>query len=152
MRKMISAILSVVLLFSVSVPAWAAENSMDNFKSIQTYERQFSDVPSSNWAASSVQTCYEYGLMNGVSDTQFRPKGSLTVAEALVMACRVHQIYSEGKSTLENGSPWYQPYVDYAVSQGIVAPSDFKDYTAKITRAEMAYVFYNALPQSCFSK
>ncbi len=97
MRKMISAILSVVLLFSVSVPAWAAENSMDNFKSIQTYERQFSDVPSSNWAASSVQTCYEYGLMNGVSDTQFRPKGSLTVAEALVMACRVHQIYSEGK-------------------------------------------------------
>ena len=86
MRKMISAILSVVLLFSVSVPAWAAENSMDNFKSIQTYERQFSDVPSSNWAASSVQTCYEYGLMNGVSDTQFRPKGSLTVAEALVMA------------------------------------------------------------------
>ena len=152
MRKMISAILSVVLLFSVSVPAWAAENSMDNFKSIQTYERQFSDVPSSNWAASSVETCYEYGLMNGVSDTQFRPKGSLTVAEALVMACRVHQIYSEGKSTLENGSPWYQPYVDYAVSQGIVAPSDFKDYTAKITRAEMAYVFYNALPQSCFSK
>ena len=76
MRKMISAILSVVLLFSVSVPAWAAENSMDNFKSIQTYERQFSDVPSSNWAASSVQTCYEYGLMNGVSDTQSDGSGS----------------------------------------------------------------------------
>ena len=31
-------------------------------RQIQTYERQFSDVPSSNWAASSVETCYEYGL------------------------------------------------------------------------------------------
>lgn len=90
--------------------------------------------------------------MNGVSDTEFRPKGSLTIAEALVMACRVHQIYAEGTNTLKNGSPWYQPYVDYAVSQGIVASSDFKDYTAKITRTEMAYIFYNALPQSCFSK
>lgn len=153
MRKMISAVLSAVLLLCASTPVWAAENSMDNFKSVQKYEIPFSDVPSSNWAASSVKTCYEYRLMNGVSATDFRPKGSLTVAEALAMACRVHQIYSEGRCTLENGSPlWYQPYIDYALSQGIIASSDFKDYTATITRAEMAYIFYNALPQSCFAK
>ena len=89
--------------------------------------------------------------MEGVSETAFQPKGNLTVAEAIVMACRVHQIFEEGQSTLENGTPWYQPYVDYALSEGIIASSDFSDYTAYITRSEMAYVFYNALPQSCYT-
>ncbi len=150
MRKIISAALSLLLLLCASVPVWAAENSMDNFQSVRTYAQQFSDVPSSNWAAPSVETCYEYGLMQGVSETEFSPKGNLTVAEALVMACRVRQIYEEGACTLQNGTPWYQPYVDYALSEGIIALSDFDDYTASITRSEMAYIFYNALPQSCY--
>ncbi|MBQ3405202.1 MAG: S-layer homology domain-containing protein, partial [Oscillospiraceae bacterium] len=48
------------------------------------------------------------------------------------------------------GSPWYQPYVNYAISNNIISSSDFSDYTAKISRADMAYIFYRSLPTSEF--
>ena len=54
------------------------------------------------------------------------------------MADRVHGIFTDGESTLTNGTPWYQPYVDYALEKGIIQAEDFSDYTAKVTRAQMA--------------
>ncbi len=149
MKKLLSLILVLVLTLSLcAVPAYAAENSLDNFTKTNTYSNTFTDIPAGHWAASVIETCYEYGLMNGTSATTFDPTGDLTIAQALVMACRVHEIYATGKSTLTNGSPWYQPYVDYAIAKGIVAAGDFTDYNAKATRGEMAYIFCNALPAS----
>ncbi|MBC5738623.1 S-layer homology domain-containing protein [Lawsonibacter faecis] len=148
MKKLLSAALAICLVLSLSVPASAAQNSLDNFQKTAEYTGGFTDVPESYWAAPSVKTCFEYGLMKGATATTFNPDGVLSVAEALVMADRVHEVFTTGGSTLTNGSPWYQPYVDYAVAQGIIAGGDFTDYTAKVTRAEMAYIFYNALPAS----
>lgn len=146
MKKLLSLALALTMALSLCVPAaFAEENSLNNFVKIATYTDTFTDVPASHWASSVVKTCCEYGLMNGTSDTTFGLTGDLTVAQALVMACRVHEIYTTGVSTLSNGSPWYQPYVDYALAKGIVSDSDFTDYNAKITRAEMAHVFYNSL-------
>ncbi len=152
MRKWISTALALFFVMSVSIPVFAAENTMKNFKVVRVYSDQFSDVPASNWAASSVKTCYEYDLMKGVSSTEFNPKGNMTVAEALVIADRIHGIYASGVCDLQNGKPWYQPYIDYAVKQGIIAPADFNDYTANVTRSQMAYILYNALPQSEFEE
>ena len=148
MKKVVSLTLALCLALSLSVSALAADNSMENFKKTATYSNQFTDVESTYWAAPSVKTCYEYGFMKGATATTFSPKGDLTVAEAIVMADRLHEIYTTGESTLVNGTPWYQPYVDYAVKNGIVAAGDFTDYTAKATRAQMAYIFCNALPES----
>ena len=39
----------------------------------------------------------------------------------------------------------------YAVKKGIVEKDKFSDYTADATRAEMAYVFANALPEECYA-
>ena len=147
MKKWLSLVLALAMTLSLSVTAFAAPNSLDNFVTTATYNGQFKDVPANHWAAESVKTCYEYGLMKG-ADKGFNPKGTLTVAEALVMADRVHEIFTTGKSTLTNGSPWYQPYVDYALENGIVKKGDFASYTAKVTRAEMAYIFYHALPET----
>lgn len=36
------------------------------------------------------------------------------------MADRVHEIYTTGESTLQNGKTWYQPYIDYAAENGIL--------------------------------
>ena len=74
--------------------------------------------------------------------------GNLTVAEAIVMADRVHEIYTTGVSTLENAKEgkWYQTYVEYALTNGIVKDGDFANYNVKITRAEMAHIFYASLP------
>ena len=46
----------------------------------------------------------------------------------------------------------YQPYVDYAMENGLIAQGDFSSYTAKATRAQMAYLFCNALPQGTLAE
>lgn len=148
-KRILSLILALVLALSLcAVPAFAAANSLDNFTKTNTYSNTFTDIPAGHWATSVIKTCYEYGLMNGTSANTFDPTGDLTIAQALVMACRVHEIYATGKSTLTNGSPWYQPYVDYAIAKGIVAAGEFTEFNAKATRGEMAHIFCNALPAS----
>lgn len=148
MKKILSLVLALSLALSLSIPALAAESSMDNFQKINTYNGQFSDLEATHWATPVIQLCYEYGFMYGDNAGRFQPNGHLTVAEAIVMADRIHQIYTEGQSTLTNGDPWYQTYVDYALEEGIFTQGDFADYNAKITRAQMAYLFCNALPAS----
>lgn len=147
MKKLLSAILALCMAVSLCTTALAAQNSMGNFVKVNTYSNQFKDVSASHWAAPSVRACYEYNLMNG-SGGKFNLNGNLTVAEALVMADRIHQIYETGANTLKNGSPWYQPYVDYAIENGLIAEGDFSNYNAPITRADMAYIFASALPLS----
>lgn len=147
-KKLISLLLSLGMICSFCTPSFAAGGSMNNFKQSDTYNNIFTDVAATHWSAPSVKTCYEYGLMKGNSAVTFNPSGNLTVAQALVMADRVHEIYKTGSSTLQNGSPWYQPYVDYAVENGIINADTFTDYNAMITRAQMAQIFFNALPAS----
>ena len=148
MKKILSLVLTLSLALSLCAPAMAAQDSMENFQKVNTYSNQFRDLQSGYWATPVVKLCYEYGFMYGDSPSSFNPQGNLTVAEAIVMADRIHEIYTTGQSTLTNGEPWYQTYVDYALEQGIVAPGDFTDYTAQVTRAQMAYIFCNALPAS----
>lgn len=147
-KKWLTLLLTLSLLLGLSVPAAAAGSGLDNFKKTATYGNQFTDVTATYWAASSVKTCYEYGLMQGYDGDSFVPKGNLTVAQAIVMADRVHEIYTTGQSTLTNGTPWYQTYVDYAIENGIIRAGDFSNYNAQVTRAQMAYIFCNALPTS----
>ena len=153
MKKLLSLALALLLALSLCVsPAFAASDSLDNFTKTEEYTGIFTDIPAGHWAASVIETCYEYRLMNGTSATTFDPTGDLTVAQALVMACRVHEIYATGASTLTNGSPWYQPYVDYAVAKGIVSAGEFTDFNAKATRGEMAHIFSHALPESALAE
>lgn len=146
MNKYLLALVLVLTMLMLVTPVYAT-SGMDNFKASSTYsDSTYKDVKPL-WYETYVKTCYEYKLMNG-NGGLFDPDGKLSVAEAIVMADRVHQIYNTGDSTLKNGTPWYQTYVDYAISNGIIKSGDFSDYGAKITRAQMAYIFANALPKS----
>jgi hypothetical protein len=69
------------------------------------------------------------------------------VAAALALASRLHDIYYGGTGVFEEGSPWYQVYVDYATQNGIISDGQFTDYTAAITRAQFAQVMVKALPE-----
>lgn len=145
MKKAAALALSLAMALALCVPSFAETQHMSNFVSKNTYRHPYSDVWSGAWYADPVKTCYEYGLMTGTSDG-FNPTGQLTVAEALVIADRVHEIYTTGESTLTNGSLWYQPYVDYALENGLIQAGDFTDYTKPAIRAEVAYIFAHALP------
>ena len=66
-------------------------------------------------------------------------------ARAVKIAACIHSIYYYGDANFKNGNPWYQPYVDYAVDNGIIDYWDY-DYNDYCTRADFAYIFANALP------
>jgi len=84
MKKITSLLLSLCLAFSLSAPAFASEKTLQKVN--QYTPGQFTDVPDTLWCASNVQSVYEYGLMNGVSDSYFSVNGELTVIQSIVMA------------------------------------------------------------------
>ena len=145
-KRILSLALAAALCLSLSAPALAA--GLDNFGKVNAYTAgQFTDVPADAWFAPNVQAAYELDLMTGSSATTFNPNGNLTIAEALVLACRLHSTYvGDGETFAASGGTWYQPYVDYAVASGIIAANAYTDYTATATRAQFAAILAAALP------
>lgn len=70
MKKIISLILSAVILLSFNIPSFAAE---------------FSDFTSAHWAYSYVSELVNDGTINGYTDGTFRPEGTVTRAEFVKM-------------------------------------------------------------------
>lgn len=135
--KGIIAALAVTSCFSILANA--------SFERSKTYtEGQFTDVPASEWFASSVKDAYELGIMNGDSATTFNPGGTLTVAEGVTIASRIHATLN-GKTIAPADGEWYQMYVDYAVNSEFMAEDMFDNYDRNITRAEIAVL----LADSC---
>jgi len=131
-------------------PPVSASPSMSNFTVSQYSTGQFTDVDENQWYGNNQQkvvaTAYMYGLMQGGGRT-FNPTGNITLAEAVTIAARVHSIYNgSGGRFTQGGSPWYQVYVDYVVSNNIIAAGSFPDYNRAANRAEMAYIFSRSVP------
>jgi len=136
--------------------ASGSAGNLSNFTKANTFTAgQFTDVDEDQWYGYNkdkvVASAFEYGLMKGVSDTEFRPSGSVTIAQAVTIACRVHSIYTTGAADFQEmeGSGWFTVYMRYALEHGI--PANF-DFTKQATRAEMAYIFAHALPKEEFAK
>ena len=145
-KKLLSLLLTGALCLSLSAPALAV--GLENFQKTNAYTAgQFTDVPAGEWYAANVQAAYELGLMEGSSATTFNPYGNLTIAEALVLACRLHSTYvGDGAAFVGSGGAWYQSYVDYAIQNGILAAGTYSDYTSTATRAQFASILAAALP------
>ena len=145
-KRILSLALAGALCLSLSAPALAA--GLDNFGKVNVYTvGQFTDVPADAWFAPNVQAAYELDLMTGSSATTFNPNGNLTIAEALVLACRLRSTYvGDGETFAARGGTWYQPYVDYAVNNDIVSAGAYANYTATATRAQFAAILAAALP------
>ncbi len=154
MKKFLSLFLASFTLFSflLGTTITAAESSFSNFKVVRTYtSKTFEDVQSSSWYYESVKTAYELGLMNGSGATKFSPSNSITVAETLALACRIHSIYTNDGHIFQQGNPWYQCYIDYANDHDIVMPK-VANYTSSASREDFAYILSSALPQSAFQQ
>lgn len=110
---------------------------------------RFRDVTAADWFASAVADAYELGLMDGVSGTEFDAMGSVTLAQAITMAARIHSIYATGAESFPSsgGSRWYQVYLDYAYDHDLI---DGKMYNSnvegKATRAQFAEIFSRSMP------
>lgn len=147
MKKFISILVTGTLLLSLSLPVMAAGSS---FEKVNTYTAgQFTDVPADLWCAENIQTAYEYGIMSGTTATYFDVNSSLTVAQTIVMACRLHSGYTGDNAEFTQATPWYQPYLDYAAENNIVW--EFVNYNAPVTRADFAVIAGSALPDEALS-
>ena len=113
------------------------------------YSGQFTDVSSNQWYAGSVADAYEFGLMKGTSATRFSPNGSVTLAEVITVAARIHSIYTTGSQNFVQRGKWYQVYLDYAYKNGIITAAMYNGtVTQKATRAQCAEIFAKTLPDA----
>lgn len=119
---------------------------MDNFQRVDTYvDGQFPDVTAQDWFSADVAAVYELGLMRGGPDGRFDHAGQVTMAQAVIMAARLHSVYHTGSAQFQSGDPWYEPYFTYGTEHGIITgePAPY----AKATRAQFADILSRALPQ-----
>lgn len=136
-------------------PTPMPESSKLPLSFIKTYPSgMYWDVSSDDWFYSNVVDAYELGLMVGLNATTFAPNDNVTVAQAITMAARIHSLYHTGSMgfPVYDGGNWYDPYVDYALTNGLVARGDLLDRFLSMdraaTREEFVYILARALPES----
>ena len=127
-------------------------NNLENFKPIYIYNSQFKDIANNSWYSESVSLVYEYGLMNGKTSTTFAPDGNITIAETIALASRLHSIYYGDNFIFTQSVPWYETYVTYAQSNGIIANTTFTNYNKDITRSQFAEIIASSLPDTAFTE
>ena len=133
------------------ISAEPADPGLGNFKAVNTYTPgQFADVAENFWGAPNIAKAYELGLMKGEGASSFAPNGTVTVAQTLTMAARLHSICTTGKESFIQSGVWYQTYVDYCKENGILK-RDFDDYNAPIKRCDFADIMAAALPAAALS-
>jgi hypothetical protein len=146
--KTISKIIKITLVSAFILTAWPvhAWAEAKEFAKVNEYSGSFTDIKDTDWFKEDVISSFETGLLKGKDTNTFDPYGNITLAEAITLAARVHSIYTE--SSIENNNSdgqWYQPYVDYALVNGLIIEGEFKDFAKIASRAEVAYVFCNAI-------
>lgn len=151
LKKTMGIFCAACLLLAVLTPGLAAESGSPEqpFARSRAYaDGQFSDVSAGDWFAPSVKDAYELGLMDGVGGGTFNPSGPVQVSEVVALCCRLHSIYSGGDGSFpQDGEPWYQVYVDYAVEHGILREGQFQ-YDVPAARWQCAVLLDAALPRS----
>ncbi len=134
-KRIISTLLLVALCVQLAPVAFAMD-------------AKFSDVSSTDWFYDDVIFAVQNGLVNGKTADTYEPYSELTYAEAVKLAAAMNQLHVQGFVSLESGDPWYEPYVDYAIDNGII------EYTYRwdrlITRDDFMDIFSRALPTSEF--
>ena len=157
MKKLVVTLICMVLM-SCPLIARALEISdvagdMMNFSKSRTYSsNQFSDVDPNAWFSANVQSVYEYELMNGTGDTTFNPEGKVSIAEAIALSCRLHNIYYNNHEEFTQGTPWYDVYISYAIKQGLIQAGEFENYTQDASRLQVAKILATALATKEFSE
>lgn len=139
------------LMFSDEFPADMDEiaGASEPFPVIRKEKPTFTDVDPEDWFFREVLSAYRRGLVEGKSRTIFDPQGTVTAAEAITLAVRVHHLYGGlEKPAVSHSDDWYADYIDAAIEAGIIEEGQFADYVAPVSRREVAKIMFRALPAS----
>ena len=122
----------------------------NSFGELPLEEREdvsFTDVAGNDWFAPFVIPAANAGWFTGNPDGSFGPNDSLTLAQVIVLAARLHAAHS-GEQIPEavEGGDWYVPYYTYCVDHEIVVAEEFdlSQINENATRFEMAAIWDKA--------
>jgi len=148
-KRIISLILLACIALSMYMPALSVV-SLSNFNKNRTYKGEFTDVSFSAWYFPGVRSVYEYGIIDGKSSSIYDPMGSLTIAETIKIAATLHKCYHTGSMDFAPGTPWYAPYIEYALENDIPAGA-YRNVNAAATRSDFATIIAGAMPDEAIT-
>lgn len=146
--RILCLVLVCLMLSGFSSTALASER-MEAFEAVNTYtEGGFSDISSGDWFYSDVISAYEYGIAKGADDGRFLPYDLVSISEVIAFGARILSIYNGDKEQFAADGEWYEPYIEYALANGIINSGDgfLSSVNKPATRAQTAYVLANSLP------
>lgn len=151
-KKLLCALLTACMLFT-GLGSAALAAGMDSFTPVRIYyDGIFYDVAAADWYSDSVGTLYSLGLTEGRTDGSFGAQNSVSLAEVISFAARIHSAYylssAEAGPLLFGGGngEWYQPYLSYLQDAGVVDSRFDGMYAQAATRAQTAYILSRILP------
>lgn len=155
-KKLFALLLSLAMAFSL-LPVSAVETAPSTgwlIPKTRDYTA-FTDT-AGTIAETAAKVCCETGLMDGVRAGKFSPGSSLTNAQVIVIAARLHKLLTGG--TLEDfvpvsltGDKWYTPYAAYLTAEIRECPLpliDYGDEESRIAFTKQAcerYMFMNLM-------
>ena len=108
-----AALMSLALIFSLNFNVLAAVE-----------DTGYADVDAGSWYAQAVEYVRDSGLMNGTSDTQFSPGGTMTramLAQTLYRSAGSPAVSGSDSFTDTRADAWYADAVLWAVQEGIIS-------------------------------
>ncbi len=137
MKKLVSLLLALCLVFALGAPALGASFPANGF----------SDVSRDAWYAKAVDFVKASGLMNGVGDNRFNPNGTVTRAMVITVLYRLADKPSvSGQSNPFRDVPndagcWYRDAAVWAAKNGVTngdGSANVFSPNKAITREQMA--------------
>lgn len=145
MRRRLAFILVFCMILSTSA---LAASDLNAFEETHTYSSgMFSDVEAGCWYESGVRSVYAFGIMNGTGNGKFTPGQSITWAQAITIAARIHAACS-GAEIPDASGQWYEAYLSYASQNSLLpstCPSGADIAAREISRQELAGLFANVI-------
>ncbi|WP_297716481.1 S-layer homology domain-containing protein [Intestinimonas sp.] len=127
-------VLSMVLAGTLAVPTSAAGV-------------EFTDVPSSHWAHSSISEMADKGVVSGTGNNKYSPDLTVSYAQFATMIAR--SFYND--QIEDGGDKWYSSFMDTVEKVGALEGTKVLDNDSLvetgINRYEMAQVMYNVMSQ-----
>ncbi len=117
MKRLGTLLLALSLLCALTIPALsaAAENP---FSKSQDYA-PYPDVTAANWYYPYAKLCQEVGIITGKAGG-FDGQATITQAETLTIAARLHQTYYGNPPIPADEYDWFQPIWEYATAHDLI--------------------------------
>ncbi|KXG76124.1 S-layer homology domain-containing protein [Thermotalea metallivorans] len=167
MKKIISLILTMGLLFTMGIPSYAAEYKGFTPPGLAKkgglppgIAKKFMDLDGFDWAREAIEKLAHKGIISGVAEGQFAPSRHVTKIEALAMIIRAMgwddaadlslDLIKKGKKEdkiKDKLQDWTKGYMEVAREKGLIDEIDLaqQNFATPATRQEVAKYIIRAL-------